>query len=111
MNAPQGPAAPESGTIPVICDRKAHIQALLAAAAAPAERRAARAAWARETAAKLREAQRQMDERCDEAVDRLSEEEFERLCDAEEAKVEAFRKPLKDAAERDLWPRALYWSL
>ena len=87
------------------------IKALLAAAGAPAERRAARGVWVRETAAKWRAAQRAMDERCDEAVGRISEEEFDQLCDAEETKVDAFRKPLKDAAERDLWPRELYWSL
>jgi hypothetical protein len=86
------------------------IRALLAAARLPAERKAARAAWVRKTAAAWRAAQKQMDERCDAAVERLSEEEFERLCDEEEAKVDAFRKPLKDAAERDLWPRELYWG-
>jgi hypothetical protein len=49
-----------------------------------------------------------MDERCDEAVTRLSEVEFERLCDEEEAKVDAFRAPLKAVAERDVWPRDLH---
>ena len=86
------------------------IRDLLSAAAAPAERRAARMAWIRETAAKWRAAQRAMDERCDEAVGRMDEEEFEHLCDAEEAKVDAFRKPMKDSAERDVWPRELYWG-
>lgn len=89
---------------------KKTIHDLLAAAAAPAERRAARMAWVRETAAKWRAAQRAMDDRCDEAVEHLSEEEFERLCDADEAKVDAFRRPLKEAAERDLWPRELYFG-
>jgi hypothetical protein len=51
-----------------------------------------------------------MDERCDAAVTQLSEEEFERLCDEEEAKVDAFRAPLKQAAERDEWPGHLYWG-
>jgi hypothetical protein len=86
------------------------IRALLATARLPAERKAARAAWVRKTAAAWRAAQRAMDERCDAAVDRLSEEEFERLCDEEEAKVEAYRKPLKEAAEHDLWPKELYWG-
>ena len=91
-------------------NRKKTIKALLATAAEPAERRASRMAWVKATVAKWREAQREMDDRCGEAVKRLSEEEFERLCDAEEAKIDAFRKPVKDAAERDLWPKALYFG-
>ena len=87
------------------------IRALLAGAAQTAEHRDARAAWVRETAAAWREAQRQMDDRCSEAAGRLSEEAFERLCDEEEAKVDAFRAPLRAVAERDVWPRELYWSL
>jgi hypothetical protein len=51
-----------------------------------------------------------MDERLTAIVEHVSEEEFERLCDEEEARVEAFRKPLKDAAERDLWPRHFYFN-
>ena len=86
------------------------VLALIAAAREPADRKAARAAWAKATAAAWREAQRQMDERCSEAVDRLSEEEFERLCDEEEAKVDAFRAPLKAVAERDVWPREMYFG-
>jgi hypothetical protein len=86
------------------------VDALLASAGRVAECKEARAAWVKETAAAWREAQRQMDDRCDEAVDRLSQEEFERLLDEEEAKVDAFRAPLKTAAERDLWPRHLYWG-
>jgi hypothetical protein len=74
------------------------------------KRVAARAAWVRETEAAWRAAQRRMDERCCEAVELLSEEAFERLCDAEQAKVDAFRVPLKDAAERDRWPRHLYFG-
>jgi hypothetical protein len=89
---------------------KRSIRDLLATAREPADRRAARIAWVKETVAKLREAQRAMDDRCDEAVGRIDEEDFERLCDAEEAKVDAFRKPTKDAAERDLWPKALYFG-
>ena len=84
------------------------IRTLLAAAVRPAECKAARAAWVRKTAAALRKAQRQMDDRCTEAVDRLSEEAFERLFEAEQAKVEAIRAQLETAAERDLWPRELY---
>lgn len=84
------------------------IQALLDGAID--ERKAARMAWVRATAAKWREALLAMDRRLDEAVDRLSEEDFERLCDEEEAKVDAIRAQLEAAAERDMWPRELYWG-
>src|SRR5690242_3179061 len=57
-------------------------------------RKAARVAWVKETVDKWREAMRQMDERCIEAVDHLSEEAFERLFEAEQAKVDAIRAPL-----------------
>lgn len=86
------------------------IRKLLAAASAPAERKAARAAWVKATAAQWREAQRQMDERLTAIVEQVSEAEFERLFDEEEAKVEAFRQPLMDVAERDVWPRELYFG-
>jgi cobalamin biosynthesis protein CobT len=72
---------------------------------------AARVAWTREMVARLRAAQRAMDDRCCEAVERLSEQDFERLCDAEQAKVDAIAALLKAAADRDEWPRELYWSL
>src|SRR3954447_20373731 len=74
------------------------------------KRVAARTAWVRETMAKLRNAQRAMDDRCDEAVERLSEEAFERLCDAEQAKVDAIRAQIDAVIERDLWPRHLYFG-
>ena len=86
------------------------VHALLAAAHQPIDRAEARAAWVRKTAAALRKAQRRMDERLTAIVGQVSEEEFERLCDEEEAKVDAFRAPLKAAAERDMWPRELYWG-
>jgi len=89
---------------------KQTIQTLLAAARARADRKDARAAWARETAAKWREAQQEMDERCTEAVGRLDEEAFERLCDAEQAKVNAIRAPLQAVVDKDQWPRELYWG-
>jgi hypothetical protein len=85
------------------------IRDLLEADGEPA-RRAARAAWARTTVAALRAAQTEMNERCEEAVERLSEEEFERLFDEEQAKVDALLKLLKHAAERELWPRELYFG-
>ncbi|MEA3059983.1 MAG: hypothetical protein QOE50_1395 [Sphingomonadales bacterium] len=89
---------------------KRTIRDLLATAAQPAERREARMAWVKEMLAKWREAQREMDDRCTQAVERLSEEAFERLFEAEQAKVDAIMKAVKDAAERDLWPRALYFG-
>jgi hypothetical protein len=58
----------------------------------------------------LSEAQRARDERCGEAVDRLSEEEFERLCDEEQAKVDAIRAQLDAVIDEDRWPRDLYFG-
>jgi hypothetical protein len=86
------------------------IRNLLAAASQIAGYRDTRGAWVKETAVRWREAQRAMDERLDAIVEQVSEEEFERLFDEEEAKVDAFRKPLRDAAERDVWPRDLYFG-
>jgi hypothetical protein len=90
--------------------RRKAVQALLAGAGQLAECKAERAAWVRETAAALRAAQRAMDDRCMAAVERLSEEAFDRLVDEEQAKVDAFLVPLRTAADRDLWPRHLYWG-
>ncbi|MEP6982987.1 MAG: hypothetical protein ABI853_05005 [Sphingomicrobium sp.] len=89
---------------------KKTIRDLLATAAQPADRREARIAWVEEMLAKWWEAQREMGDRCTQAVERLSEEAFERLCDAEQAKVDAIMKAVKDAAERDLWPKAQYFG-
>jgi len=86
------------------------VQALIAAASEIANRRAARVAWVRATTAAWREAQRAMDQRCCEAVDRISEEAFEALFREEQAKVDAIRAPLIAVAERDVWPRELYFS-
>lgn len=74
-------------------------------------RKAARAIWVSETTAALRDAQWRMDQICTEAVSRLPEEEFDRLFDAEQAKVDSFLGPLKTAADKDLWPKHLYWGL
>ena len=76
----------------------------------PAEwrRRAARCAWVRETAAAWREAMRAMDERCEEAFERLDEAAFEIFCAGEQAKVDAIRAQLVAVAEEDRWPRELY---
>ena len=73
------------------------------------ERAAARIAWSEATVDALRQAMRAMDERCTAAVKRLSAEEFERLCDEEQAKVNAIRALLDDVIERDKWPRELHW--
>jgi hypothetical protein len=86
------------------------IKALLATARQPAERRAARAVWVRKTAKAWREAHREMDERCDEAVEHLDEEAFERFCDAEQAKVDAIYAQLRAVIDHDRWPRHLYWG-
>lgn len=45
------------------------------------------------------------------AFEILTELPIERLFEEEQAKVDAIRAPLEAAAERDLWPRHLYWSL
>ena len=76
---------------------------------APA-RKAARAQWALEQAAALDRAQRAMTERCCEAVDRLDEQAFEQLCEAEQAKVDAIKAQLDAAAYEDKWPRELYFG-
>ncbi|HKP35054.1 MAG TPA: hypothetical protein VJT70_09795 [Sphingomicrobium sp.] len=86
------------------------IRRLLAAAAEPAQRNAARLAWAREMLDQWSAAQRAMDDRCSAAVGHLSEEEFERLCDAEQAKVDATRAQIDAVIERDIWPRELYFG-
>jgi hypothetical protein len=74
-------------------------------------RQAARVAWVRETTGALREAWRQRDDRCTLACETLDEEAFERLFEAEEAKVEAIHSQLRAVADYDRWPRHLYWSL
>ena len=86
------------------------IRALLAAAHQPAEHREARSAWITRTADACHEAHRAMDDRCGEAVDHLSEEEFERLFDEEQAKVAAILAQLKAVAEHDRWPRELHFG-
>ena len=72
------------------------------------ECRAARAAWVKRTSEAWRIAQEQMDERCMAAVEKLNEAEFDRLFAEEEAKVERFRGPLRQARKHDGWPRELY---
>lgn len=86
------------------------IRTLLAEASAPAERRAARIGWVEATHAAWLKAQRQMDDYLTAIVGEVSEEEFERLCDEEEAKVDAIRAVVEDAAYNDRWPKHLYFG-
>jgi TorA maturation chaperone TorD len=86
------------------------VQALLADGARAAECQAARAAWVKEAMAAWEKAQREMDRRCDEAVGQVSEEEFNRLFEAEQAKVCALLDQLRAAADHDQWPKHLYFG-
>jgi hypothetical protein len=85
------------------------IRALLATASEPARRNARRQAWILKTHAAWCRAMREMDDKCMAAVDRLTEEEFDRLFDQEEAKVDALRTLLDDVIERDKWPREMHF--
>jgi hypothetical protein len=79
--------------------------------AAEWRRQQARVAWVRETAAKWHDAMRERDDRCTAAVKHLDETDFQRLFDAEQAKVDAVYGPIRAVIEEDRWPRHLYWSL
>ena len=81
---------------------------LIADALKQAECRAARADWAKRTGDEWLEAQRAMDERLSDAVGRLSEEEFNRMFEAESAKVDPMMALLRAAVDEDVWPRELY---
>jgi TPP-dependent indolepyruvate ferredoxin oxidoreductase alpha subunit len=70
----------------------------------------ARTAWVRGAIASLKEAQRQMDERCSAAVDRVSEEEFNRIFDREQAKVSAILAQFDAVRERQEWPPEIVWG-
>lgn len=69
-----------------------------------------RTAWVRGAIAALEEAQRQMDERCRAAVNRVSEEEFNRIFDEEQAKVSAILDQFAAVRERDEWPPEADWG-
>jgi hypothetical protein len=69
----------------------------------------ARVVWFREMSDAWLKAQHEMDDRCTAAVEQLSEEEFNRLFEAEQAKVDAIRAPLQAVIDRDEWPRELYF--
>ena len=86
------------------------IRKLLASAAEPAERKAARIAWVKDTTAKWREAMRERDERCTEAVEHLDEADFNRLFEAKQVKVEAIRAELRAVADHDRWPREMHFG-
>jgi len=87
---------------------KRTIKTLLATAAAPAACKAARIAWVKRTGDAWLAAHRALDDRLGEAVERLSEEAFERLCEAEFARVDAMMAQLRAAVDEDRWPRELY---
>jgi hypothetical protein len=70
----------------------------------------ARCAWVERMGEALLAAQRKMDDRCSAIVDEVSEEEFQRIFDEEQAKVDVYRVPLFTAAQRDVWPKELYWG-
>jgi hypothetical protein len=70
----------------------------------------ARLAWVRETVAALAEAQRRMHERCLAAVNQVPEDEFDRICDEEQAKVDAIRAQIEAVIRGDRWPAALYFG-
>ena len=44
------------------------------------------------------------------AVDKLDEEAFEALVEAEQARVDAIRAQIDDLIERDKWPPHLYFN-
>lgn len=84
------------------------LRTLIADALRTADCRDARAAWARETSAAWLAAHRELDEFLTQAVSRLSEAEFERLCQAEFAKVDAMMAELRAALDENKWPRECY---
>lgn len=87
---------------------KHKVKALLAGASAVADCKAARVAWVKATTAAWGEAQERMDERLTAAVEKVSTEEFDRMFEEEDAKVELHRGPVKLAWDRDVWPRELH---
>jgi hypothetical protein len=69
-----------------------------------------RVAWVSGAIAALEVAERQMHERCRAAVNRVSEEEFNRIFDEEQAKVSAILDQLHAARDHDRWPAELYFG-
>jgi hypothetical protein len=70
----------------------------------------ARVAWVSETMAAWGEAQRRMDERCRAVAELVSEDEFNRIFDEEQAKVDAIRAQIEAVIRGDRWPPALYFG-
>ena len=91
-------------------NHKTTIAALLAEARLTPDRRAARAAWARRASAAWLKAHHETDEFLTAAVGRMGKAEFERLCDAEFARVDAMMAELRAAVDEDKWPKALYFA-
>ena len=79
----------------------------------PDERRrqSARVEWVKEKVVALEKAQREMDERCMKALDHLSDEEFQRLFEEEQAKVCAILDELNAIRDHDKWPREMHWTV
>jgi hypothetical protein len=91
------------------------IRALLADTGRLTECKAARCAWARETVAALRAADRKVDaawERIFDALpDELSDEELEAIPEPpEQAEVDAIHAQIRAAIDEDRWPRELYFG-
>ena len=78
--------------------------------AAEWRRKAARVQWCTEMLEKWWKALQHQNERCMAAVNELSEEAFERLCDEEQAKVDAIRAEIDAVIEHDRWPPHLHFS-
>jgi hypothetical protein len=108
--------------------RRQTIRALLADTGRLAECKAARCAWARETVAALRAADRKVDaawERIFDALpDELSDERSAQSCRGhdehwsleaipeppEQAEVDAIHAQIRAAIDEDRWPRELYFG-
>ena len=73
-------------------------------------RKAARVAWCMATLARWRAALDHQMKHCMDSVEKLDDEAFERLCDEEQAKVDAIRAELDAVIEHDRWPAHLYWT-
>jgi hypothetical protein len=93
------------------------IRSLLSAAGRSAERRAARALWAEQTAVAWREAQRKINDAWERVFaalpDDLSDEEIDALeipDPPEQAELDALQAQIDDVIERDKWPRHLYFG-
>ena len=91
--------------------------------AAEWKRAKTRVAWVRGAIAALEQAQRHMDvlaqsvrgtdeqgTRCSGAVDRVSEAEFNRIFDEEQAKVSAILDQFAAIRQRDEWPPEIYFG-